>query len=374
MKFADIIGQEAVKQKLIKTVKANRVSHAQLFLGPEGSGKLALAIAYAQYINCTNKVNGDSCGECPSCVKYNKLIHPDLHFIYPVSGTKEFKKPVSVNFIAKWRELLIERNYFIGLNEWFEYIGIEKKQAIINANDCNSIIKTLSYKTYEADYKVMIIWMVEKLFHSAAPKILKILEEPPDKTLFVLISENQDQIINTILSRTQLIKIPPVDNEQLIKSLIHENFEPGVVNDAVKISGGNYIEAKRLITQSDDEEFNYSRFIKWMRLCFKNNAAETVGFVSEFAKNSREKHKSFLNYALRIIRESLLINLNTNELVRLNNREADFIKKFHPYINSKNIGLITQELNKSIYHIERNANPNVLFLDLSLKIGKLLKM
>ncbi len=221
---------------------------------------------------------------------------------------------------------------------------------------------------------MMIIWMVEKLFHSAAPKILKILEEPPDKTLFVLISENQEQIINTILSRTQLLKIPPVDNEQLIKALIHENFEPGVVNDAVKISGGNYIEAKRLITQSEDEEFNYSRFIKWMRLCFKNNAAETVGFVSEFAKNSREKHKSFLNYALRIIRESLLINLNTNELVRLNNREADFIKKFHPYINSKNISLITQELNKSIYHIERNANPNVLFLDLSLKIGKLLKM
>ncbi|MBC8488676.1 MAG: DNA polymerase III subunit delta [Bacteroidetes bacterium] len=374
MKFADIIGQETVKQKLIKTVKANRVSHAQLFLGPEGSGKLALAIAYAQYINCTNKVNSDSCGECPSCVKYNKLIHPDLHFIYPVSGTKEFTKPVSVNFIAKWRELLIERNYFIGLNEWYEYIGIEKKQAIINANDCNSIIKTLSYKTYEADYKVMIIWMVEKLFHSAAPKILKILEEPPDKTLFVLISENQEQIINTILSRTQLLKIPPVDNEQLLKALIHENFEPGVVNDAVKISGGNYIEAKRLITQSEDEEFNYSRFIKWMRLCFKNNAAETVGFVSEFAKNSRERHKSFLNYALRIIRESLLINLNTNELVRLNNREADFIKKFHPYVNSKNVDLITQELNKSIYHIERNANPNVLFLDLSLKIGKLLKM
>jgi len=374
MKFADIIGQETVKQKLIKTVNDSRVSHAQLFLGAEGSGKLALAVAYAQYINCTNKVNGDSCGECPSCVKYNKLIHPDLHFIYPVSGTKEFTKPVSVNFIDKWRDLIIDRNYFINLNNWYEFIGIEKKQAIINANDCNSIIKTLSYKTYEADYKVMIIWMVEKLFHSAAPKILKILEEPPDKTLFILISENQEQIINTILSRTQLIKIPPVDNEQLIKALIHENFEPGVVNDAVRIAGGNYIEAKRLITQSEDEEFNYSRFIKWMRLCFKNNAAETVGFVSEFAKNNREKHKSFLNYALRIIRESLLINYNSDELVRLNNREADFIKKFHPYVNSKNIGLITQLLNKSIYHIERNANPNVLFLDLSLKIGKLLKM
>jgi len=374
MKFADIIGQETVKQKLIKTVNDSRVSHAQLFLGAEGSGKLALAVAYAQYINCTNKVNGDSCGECPSCVKYNKLIHPDLHFIYPVSGTKEFTKPVSVNFIDKWRDLIIDRNYFINLNNWYEFIGIEKKQAIINANDCNSIIKTLSYKTYEADYKVMIIWMVEKLFHSAAPKILKILEEPPDKTLFILISENQEQIINTILSRTQLIKIPPVDNEQLIKALIHENFEPGVVNDAVRITGGNYIEAKRLITQSEDEEFNYSRFIKWMRLCFKNNAAETVGFVSEFAKNNREKHKSFLNYALRIIRESLLINYNSDELVRLNNREADFIKKFHPYVNSKNIGLITQLLNKSIYHIERNANPNVLFLDLSLKIGKLLKM
>lgn len=189
MLFNKIIGQQQVKERLIQTVKENRVSHAQLFIGANGSGKLALAIAYAQYVNCKSRSETDSCGICPSCIKYEKLIHPDLHFIYPIAATKEVKKPRSADFIESWRSLLIENNYYISLNEWFEKIGIENKQGIINAEDCNSIIKTLGYKSYEAEYKVMIIWMAEKLFHAAAPKILKILEEPPEKTLFILITE-----------------------------------------------------------------------------------------------------------------------------------------------------------------------------------------
>ena len=378
MKFADIIGQQAIKQQLIRTVKKSRVSHAQLFLGPEGSGKLALSIAYAQYINCKNKSESDSCGVCSSCVKYEKLIHPDLHFVYPTASVAGIIKPTSKDFLTHWRDLLIKNKSYINLIDWYEKIGIERKQAIINARDCNNIIKSLSYKTYEADYKVMIIWMVEKLFHSAAPKILKILEEPPDKTLFILVSENQEQIINTILSRTQLVKIPRIDDLELIKKLNRDNFEAGLINDAVRVADGNYLEAKRLISQSEDEEVNFLNFTKWMRLCFKNNAEETINFVNKFSKNSREKHKSFLIYVLRIFRESLLLNFNPesfrNDLIRLNAREFEFVKKFHPYINSKNGHLITQEVNSSIYHIERNANPNILFLDLSLKIGKMLKM
>ena len=373
MRFADIIGQEDVKKRLVQTVKESRVSHAQLFLGPEGSGKLALAVAYAQYINCTNKQGDDSCGECPSCVKYQKFIHPDLHFIYPTAKIKNIDKPMSKDFIKQWRELLSETNSYINLPDWYSKIGIERKQAIINARDCNEIIKTLTYKSYESEYKVMIIWMVEKLFHSAAPKILKVLEEPPDKTLFLLVSENQDLIINTILSRTQLIKIGRLDDNNLSKALISDGYQPAVVNDAVRIAGGNYLAAVRLISQSDDERYNFTNFRDWMRNAYQFDVEKLIKFVSEMSKNSREKNKSFLNYALRFTRECLLMNYGSGDLVRVGSEELEFINKFYPFVNEKNSSLIAEELDRAIYHIERNANPNILFMDLSLKFAKWLR-
>ncbi len=373
MRFADVIGQEDVKKRLVKTVKESRVSHAQLFLGPEGSGKLALAIAYAQYINCTNKQGDDSCGECPSCVKYQKFIHPDLHFIYPTAKIKNIEKPMSKDFIKQWRELLFETNSYTNLPDWYSKIGIERKQAIINARDCNEIIKTLTYKSYESEYKVMIIWMVEKLFHAAAPKILKVLEEPPDKTLFLLVSENQDLIINTILSRTQLIKIGRLDDNNLSKALISDGYEPAVVNDAVRIAGGNYLAAVRLISQSDDERYNFINFRDWMRNIYQFDVEKLIKFVAEMSKNSREKNKSFLNYALRFTRECLLMNYGSGDLVRVSSEESEFINKFYPFVNERNSSLIAEELDRAIYHIERNANPNVLFMDLSLKFAKWLR-
>ncbi len=373
MRFADIIGQEDIKQRLVRTVEDSRVSHAQLFLGPEGSGKLALAIAYAQYINCTNKHDGDSCGECPSCVKYQKFIHPDLHFIYPTAKVKNIDKPMSKDFVSQWRELLLETNSYINLPAWYSKLGMERKQAIINARDCNEIIKTLSYKSYESEYKVMIIWMVEKLYHAAAPKILKVLEEPPDKTLFLLVSENQDLIINTILSRTQLIKIGKLSDSELTKALIREGYEPAEANDAVRIADGNYLAAVRLISQSEEERYNFLNFRDWMRNVYQFDVEKLIKFVADMSKNSREKNKSFLNYALRFTRESLLMNYNSSDLVRVNSEESGFIDKFYPFINERNSGLIAEELDKSIYHIERNANPSVLFMDLSLKMAKWLR-
>ncbi len=378
MKFADVIGLDTVKQRLVKTVRDSRVSHAQLFIGPQGTGKLPMALAYAQYINCTNIQNNDSCGECPSCIKYEKLIHPDLHFIYPTAKTKSVEKPTSKDFIRQWRELIEENNAYIDLPSWYEKIGIERKQAIINARDCNDIIKTLSYKSYEADYKVMIIWMVEKLFHAAAPKILKILEEPPDKTLFILISDHQDQIINTILSRTQIVKFPFIGEDELIEALVKEGYEQSRIAEAVKISKGSYVGAKTIMKESDEVDINNTWFTRWMRLCFGGQVTDTIDFVAELSKYSRDKQKAFLNYTLRMVRESMLMNNDTSNLVRLNKTESDFIvgsgtKRFYPYINSKNIQSITEELEKSIYYIERNANPNILFFDLSLKIGRYLK-
>ncbi len=373
MRFAEIPGQEAIKKRLVKSVKENRVSHAQLFLGAEGSGKLALALAYAQYVNCRNRDESDSCGECPSCVKYQKLIHPDLHFIYPTATIGEIKKPKSIDFIAPWREMVIGEDGFINLPLWYAKIGIERKQAIINARDCNQIIKTLGYKSYESEYKVMIIWMVEKLFHSAAPKILKILEEPPEKTLFILISEDADQIISTILSRTQLIKIPRLDDKDLAKVLYANFDDPVQVNDAVRVAGGNYILAKKILGNPTGDDYNFVKFRAWMRLCFGLNVKESLKFISELSKTSREKQKDFLTYSLRMIRESMLLVFKGDNLVRLNAKELEFVNKFYPFITSKNLVQISSELNDAIFHIERNANPSVLFLDLTLKIGRLLK-
>lgn len=378
MKFADVIGLNNVKQRLIKTVRDSRVSHAQLFMGPQGTGKLPMALAYAQFINCTNKRDNDSCGECPSCIKYEKLIHPDLHFIYPTATKKGLEKPTSKDFIKQWRELLEDEKGYINLPMWYEKIGIERKQGIINARDCNDIIKTLSYKSYEANYKVMIIWMVEKLYHAAAPKILKILEEPPDKTLFILVSDHPDQIIKTILSRTQIVKFPFLGKDDLTDALLTEGYDQSLISDSLKISRGSYIEARQILDQSDDINVNTSWFTKWMRLCFGGQISETLDFVAELSKHSRDSQKAFLNYALRMVRESMLLNSDSGDLVRLNKSESEFIigtsaKRFYPYINAKNMLAITDELEKSIYHIERNANPNILFFDLSLKIGQYLK-
>ena len=375
MQFKEITGQEDVKKRLIQTVRDSRVSHAQLFLGPEGTGKLALAIAYAQYINCKNRTAEDACGTCSSCIKYNKLAHPDLHFVYPVSNTQKVKtKATSKDFAEEWRQLLLEKRSYINLADWHNKIGIENKQAIINAEDCNQIIKTLSYKSYESEYKVMIIWMVEKLFHAAAPKILKILEEPPEKTLFILVSENQYQIINTILSRAQLIKIPKLEDVSLQMKL-QETYHLGgkEAKEVSRLAEGNMIRAEKIIREDENEKYNFDQFVKWMRICFAGKVIDINDFVTEMARIGREKQKHFFTSALRIARNSLLMNYQLDDLVNNSGNEKDFMQKFHPFINGGNIHQISDELNKAVYHIERNANPSILFMDLSLKISALIR-
>lgn len=373
MMFADVIGQEQVKQHLINTVRSSRVSHAQLFLGPPASGKLPLAIAYAQYINCRNRSETDSCGVCPSCVKYAKMAHPDLHFIYPTAKARDIEKPKSKDFIKDWRELIIDKKGYIQLPDWYEKIGIEKKQAIINVRDCDDIITTLNYKSYEAEYKVMIIWMVEKLFHAAAPKILKVLEEPPDKTLFVLVAESQENIINTILSRTQLVKFNPIEDDALQTALEKQGFDPVLVRDAIRVAGGNYNEAFSIASQPEAEGQNFTWFTSWMRICYRGKFNEMIEFVNDFARVNRDAQKAMLRYGLRLIRESLLQGFNQEKLTRMNKNESEFTARFHKFIHQRNIGLINDELNQVILHIDRNANPGVLFLDASIKLAQYLK-
>jgi len=394
MLFKDIIGHKDVINKLIQTVKDNRVSHAQLILGPEGSGKLALAIAYSRYLNCENKqdfgenhpsgIIGDACGICRSCLKFNKLIHPDVHFIFPNATTKKVtKNNFSDNFLIEWREFLIENQFYVHLNRWYEKLGIENKQGSINVRDCNEINRILSFKTYESEYKIMIIWMVEKLYHSAAPKILKILEEPPEKTLFLLISENHDQILPTILSRTQLIKLLRISDQQIINKLKESNqIDEKTAEFIARHAEGNYAEALKILNNTEDEKFHTELLINWLRSCYKGAAIETAtksgtveglnALVGILAKIGREKQKDFLNYALKISRYCVLINFNQSELVSLSSDEHKFIINFYKFIHSQNIEDVSEALNKAIYHIERNANPNILFMDLSLKMHKLL--
>ncbi len=378
MQFKDIIGQDKIKKRLINTVKDNRISHAQLFLGHEGSGKLALAIAYAQYISCKDKQNNDSCGKCSSCIQYNKLIHPDLHFAYPVAPTKKYPKhPVSEMFLEEWRKLLTKTNYYPNLNDWYKEIDIEKKQGIISAEDCNEIIKTLSLKPYESEYKVMIIWMAEKIFHSAAPKILKILEEPSDKTLFILISENQDKIISTILSRTQIIKIPKISDIDLQNALINKaNCTNREAKRVAAIADGNAKRALELINTEGEDDFIFIKFRDWMRMCLaiNKNIVTLNNFINEISivTGGRERQKELFSYALRTIRECLLSNYENNNLEKLEGEELIFIQKFSSFINSKNAVQLTEEFNKASFHIERNANPKIVFMDLSLTVNKLL--
>ena len=382
MQFKDITGQIEIKRRLIQTVKENRVSHAQLFHGPEGSRKLAMAIAYAQFINCRNRIidpdspgGGDACGTCPSCIKFSKLIHPDLHFIFPVATTKEVDKdPVSNDFLKTWRETLLENDFRLGLNDWYKVAGFEKKQGIINADDCSEILRTLSYKSYESEFKVMIIWMADRLYHSAAPKILKILEEPPDKSLFILITENPEKIINTILSRTQTLRFPKLKDEDIMHELARPSLacSPEDAQRIIPLADGNLTRAVKILQQDEDELFYLEKFVLWMRLCYKNELKTTFDFVTEIGKLGREKQKNFLAYTQRIIRNALLINYNNPHLTRLNKDEQEFLLKFGKFINHTNILRFNEELEKAQMQIDRNANAGILFMDMSMTFTILL--
>lgn len=370
MKFSEIKGREAIKDRLIRSVRDHRVSHAQLFLGPEGSGKLALALAYAQYINCSARTPEDSCGVCPSCIKYEKLIHPDLHFIYPVAKTKEITdKPLSKLFIASWRDLVIKSRAVFNLNDWYQHIGLENKQGIINAEDCNEIIRTLSYKSYESEYKVMIIWMVEKLFHAAAPKILKILEEPPDKTLFILIAEQTELMLPTILSRTQLIKFTPRTNRELVEALVSQiSCTPGEAEKVKYVAEGNLNKAIRIIQSGESDQADFELFRTWMRLCFLKDIKGILKLGNDFNGIGREQQKRFFVYCLKVVRFGLMHRYDNKQQVKAEGEELTFIENFSPFLKPVNSGLIAKAFDEAHYHIERNGSANIIFFDISLKM------
>jgi len=372
MLFREIIGQQAAKERLLRSVSDGRISHAQLFLGPQGSGSLALAVAYAQFISCGNKQADDSCGTCSSCVKYNKLIHPDLHFVYPVALSKDVR--TSTDKAQEWRAAFLE-NPYITLFNWFEQLDAENKQAVIGVEESGEILRKLSLTTYEAEYKIMIIWQAEKMNQAAANKLLKILEEPPDKTLFLLVCESEDQLLRTIVSRTQLIKIPKIGDTDLMKALTEQNgLSAEAAEKTAHLADGNYAEALLLINENENAAQNLASFQKLMRASLKFNPQGVFAWIDEVNAAGRERQKNFINYALHIIRESMVLNYGDAALVKLGADEQDFVKKFAPFIHGGNIERFTEELNKAYYHMERNANAKILFMDLAFKFNELLNI
>lgn len=372
MLFSEIIGQQAVKERLIRSVKDGRISHAQLFLGPQGSGSLAFAVAYAQYISCSNKQEHDSCGQCSSCIKYNKLVHPDLHFVYPVALSKDVR--VSTDVAAQWRGAFLD-NPYITLFNWFEQLDAENKQAVIGVEESGEILRKLSLTTYEAEYKIMIIWQAEKMNQQSANKLLKILEEPPDKTLFLLVCESEDQLLRTIVSRTQLIKINKISESDMIQSLgDRHGLSPEAAEKIAHLADGNYAEVLLLVNENENAGQNLLSFQKLMRASLKFDPKAVMAWIDEISAAGRERQKNFLNYALHIMRESLVLNYADEELVKLAADEQEFVKKFSPFIHGSNVERFIEELNKAHYHMERNANPKILFMDLAFKFNELLNV
>ena len=375
MQFKDVIGQSAIKQRLIQSVRENHVSHAQLFLGPAGSGKLPLALAYAQYILCPNRTETDSCGVCPTCQKVQKLVHPDLHFVMPTNTTKSVKSnPESDLFMEEWREFALKNDGYFNDTDWYTFLDIENKQGYMSVRDAATLLRKLNMKSYEGEYKIAIIWMAEKMRVETANKLLKLLEEPPEKTVFLLIAEDAEELLATIKSRTALVKIPAIDLGSIESALIDRlGCNPQQAHDAAMISEGNWLTACHSVQDSEEHKFFFTTFQQWMRLCFRSAYPELIDFSSNIKTLGRERQKELLDYGLRIIRNSLLFNNNLAEIVMLPDDEKTFNSKFAPFVNPANLAQIAELFEEAIRQIERNGNAQIIFTDVSFKMVGLLK-
>ena len=383
MFFSNIVGQQSLKAQLVQTVRENRISHARLFLGPEGAGSLPLAIVYAQYINCPHRGENEPCGRCPSCNKFNKLAHPDLHFVFPVVKPGSGKPAVSDLFIKEWREAVIA-NPYITYNQWLERMGSENKQGGIFVDESKEILNKLSFKTYEAEYKIMIIWLAEKMNAQTANKLLKILEEPPEKTVFLLIVESANFMLPTILSRTQISRVPKIDTQSLANYLVETLRATSLPCDRQKalsvaqISNGNLAAALEILQSSEESDYYLTMFMSMMRTCWsvlsnKKAMLDLLAWCEQITQLGREQQKAFLLYCLRMVRENFVLNRQQPSLAFLTDAENSFSQKFNAFIHPENVHQLAAELSMAHYHIESNGNKNIVFLDLVCKIVVLLR-
>lgn len=371
MYFKDIIGQEEARQRLTKEVMENKIPHARLFCGKEGVGKLPLAIAYARYLACAHRTETDACGTCPSCKMYDKLAHPDLHFAFPVVKRKS-KDTVSDDFLSEWRELLNQTPYF-GLSQWLDAMNAENQQAQIFVKESDEMIRKLSLKSSQGGYKVMIIWLPEKMNLECSNKLLKLLEEPPFQTVFILVSEEPDALITTIQSRTQRFNIPGIEEQAMIKVLEkHYGLQIEDAQEIARRSEGSLLKALETIHLNEENILFFDWFVGLMRLAYQRKIREMKVWSEELASIGRERQKHFLTYTQRMIRENFIYNFHFPSINYLNEKEQQFATRFAPYINERNVMEIMNELSEAERHISQNVNARMVFFDFALKMIVLL--
>ena len=381
MRFCEIIGQDEVKKQLRQAVREGRIAHAQLFTGISGVGKLGLALAYAQYIACPNRTEVDSCGVCPSCLQYQKLQHPDLHFAFPI--VKGDEGDVCDNFVEKFRNLILENRYF-DLEDWYRAMGVETKQGMIYEKESSEILRKLSLKSFGDGYKVMLIWQPEKMNATCANKLLKLLEEPPTQTLFLLVSEHPELLLSTILSRVQEVRVPRLSEETIASGLCGEySWLSGEDAKAIAhMANGSYLTALKTMNESEDNQGYFDDFVALMRNAWLVGQKKDYSALLKLrqwsldmadSKVGREKQKAFLQYAQRQIRENYIYNFGCAEMNYQTEKERQFSTRFAPFIHEGNVARMMEELSRAEQQIGQNGNAKIIFFDLCLQMIVLVK-
>ena len=377
MRFSDIIGHDDLKQRLAAQIDAGRISHAQLFSGAAGHGSLPLALAYVQYLFCPNRHDGDSCGECPSCRQLSELAHPDLHFVFPVNKREKRSGEaiISDNFIDLWREIWREKGGIFSLEEWSDRLDLGKTmKGMITAKESEEIIRKLSFKSFSSEYKAMIIWLPETMNQEAANKILKILEEPWEKTLFILVSERPELLLQTIISRTQEVSVPRIDVATLREVAIAEGKSPEEALNMARLAGGSLLELGELMRGESDEMRHqcFELFTRLMRLSYNDKHLELFEWADDMTALTREGQRQFFLHSVRLLRESYMLHAGLGKISYLWGEEAEFCAKFAPFIGNQNIEALISEIERAMLQIAQNGAPRIVFTHFALAVSKMI--
>ena len=371
MYFKDIIGQKGLVAQLCRMVDENRLAHALMFTGPSGNGKLLVAVALARYILCRDRRNGDACGCCPSCVKMDKLVHSDLHFVFPVKkkkGSSSDSAPVSDDYISEWREIFLKEPYF-SYSDWLEMLDVENQQPMIYEKESSEILRKLSLKSREGGWKIVIMWLPEKMKEACSNKLLKILEEPPAETLFLLVAENTEHILPTILSRTQRVEIPRIASEDITMALQRRYaLDADTARSVAQQSGGDWEKAESMLRVDNDKKIYLELFMTLMRMAYKRDIMAMKQWSEQVAALGRERQKGMLEYCQRMIRENFIMNFRRNEMLYLSPEERNFSVNFSPFVNENNIFGIVEEISEAQKHVEQNVNAKMIFFDMALRM------
>lgn len=375
MYLSSLPGVQQLCETLTAQVKTNRISHAQLIHGPEGSGGLALAMAYASYILCENRGEKDSCGQCKACSKSFKMVHPDLHYIFPTISTKEVTggDVTSESYLAEFRTAVLNNPYLSNL-EWIQSLNGSGKQSIINVRDAEAIMQKIYLQSFEAEYKIVIIWLAEKMNHQTANKLLKVIEEPPEKTLFLLVSEKSDQLLTTILSRTQKIKIPKIEDREISSFLMKQGIEESVAKESALVADGNILTALQLSSNDNTQEAQLDLFKQWMRCCYKPMQVATSKWCDLFSGLGREGTRNFFVYSTHLLRQALIYHMAGEQMLKVTSAEKDFLSKFHPFIHPGNCGYMIDEITRVNRQILQSGSPKILMMDLTFRLSQLINI